>query len=237
MSGLSFLKNITLQPNSLVKQAAAPKTAVAKNPTTADLRVYRSGAVYPSAKLVTACMLEFVARDSDVETNGFDIFSSKDFINTKTLAESFLFIAMVPKSEPKVDLFGSTVYEKDGSPKADVLTQGAVTFGKELLELIESAYGITLKEGQNYIDLKIVQDDPFTLEDGIYWVPKKVSRGEKKGQVTLVRREDLTLYALAPVQLLGEDEAPINVKGGNADDDEGNLEAVMAGIDDDTLVD
>lgn len=207
---LDFLKNISLQSNAVVKSPIArTKSNVAKTPENADIRVFKNGAVYPSDKLVAACNLQYVGKDVTPKGNGFDVFSSKKFLNTQHLAEAFLFIALVPKDAGKVDLFSSTTYDENGAPKSDVLTQGAVTFGQELLEMVKEVYGVELKEGQNFIDLKIMKDNPSNTDDGIYWVPKTVNRGPKKGDVTLERRENLTLYPLVPVSLLGEGEAPV----------------------------
>lgn len=210
MSGLDFLKKVQLKSNSEVKAPTArTSSAVAKNPEKAHIRIYKNGAVYPSQKLVDKCNLQFVAKDAEVKGNGFDVFSSKDFLNTKHLDTSVIFIAMVPKDAGKVDLFNSTKYNEDGSPMADVLTQGAATAGAAILELIENVYGVTIPQGENFIDLMIVTENPLNTDDNIYYVPKVVSRGEKKGQVDLVRRENLTLYPLVPLSLIeGNDEAP-----------------------------
>lgn len=207
---LDFLKKISLQSNAVVKSPIArTKSNVAKTPENADLRVFRNGGVYPSAALVAACNLQYVGKDVEEKGNGFDIFSSKSFLNTAHLPDAFLFIALVPKNAGKVDLFASTTYNEDNTAKSDVLTQGAVTFGLELLEMIKTVYGVELKEGQSFIDLKIMKDSPSNTDDNIYWIPKTVNRGPKKGEVTLERRENLDLYPLVPVSLLGEEEAPI----------------------------
>ena len=207
MSGLSFLKNVQIASNAALGLGAGKlrTPGAAKNPETADLRIYKNGAVYPSVKLATNAKLEYQPKDSEEKGFGFDVFSSKKFLNTASLEQHFLFIALVPKSEPKVDLFSSTVYDTEtGLAKSSVLDQGATTAGKEILAMIEEAYGITIPETGSYIDLKIVKDQPFTTDDNTYWVPKVVSRGEKKGDVDLVKRKDLTLYALVPVEMLEE---------------------------------
>lgn len=224
MSGLSFLKNVTVKPNSAVKTPTArTASAEAKNPTNADIRIMKNGATYPSAALVTSCNLQYTLKVAEDKGNGFDVFSSKDFLNTQHLEDSFLFIALVPKNAGKVDLFGSTKYDENDVPTGDVLTQGSVTGGLAILELIKSAYGIEIQEGKSYIDLRIVEDQPFTTPDNIYFIPKKVSRGDNKGQVDLVRRENLTLYALVPVQLLEEGGTEENVDPNQAaQQDNGN---------------
>lgn len=245
MSGLNFLKNIKVQSNSAVKTPVArTASAEAKNPTNADLRVYKNGSVFPSASLVVNLGLQYTSKAPVDEAgkviaghdygNGFDVFSSGDFLNTKANADKCIFIALVPKNAGKVDLFSSTKYNEDGTPSADVLTQGAATFGAELLETIKDVYGIEIPEGKNYIDLVIVNDAPFTTDDNIYFVPKKVSRGDKKGQVDLTRREDLTLYPLVPIQLMEGGEDPANADNGSLDSDKapqtGNLEPTLAEI-------
>lgn len=207
MSGLSFLKNVTLAANAAVAPTSRTSAAVAKNPEKAHLRIYKNGAVYPSAKLVTACSLQYQAKDAEKKGNGFDVFSSKDFMNTAHLKESFMFIAMVPKDAKfgKVDLFSTTKFNEDGSPKADVLTQGSINL--ELLEQIKSIYNVDIAEGENFIDLVIVQSNPFTTPDNIYYIPKKGVRGDNKGKSEVVRRENLTLYALVPASLMDEENA------------------------------
>ena len=200
---LDFLKNIKLQPNSAVKTAVArTSSAVARNPTEADIRIYKNGSVYPSDKLVAQCGLTYQPKTAEDKGNGFDVFKSTDFINTKGSGLSALFIALIPRKEGRIDLFASTTYEEDGTPKADVLTQGANTAGKEILEMINEMYGVQIPEGKDFIDLIIVTENPLNTEDGIYWIPKVVSRGEKKGQVDLCRREDTTIYPLVPLSLV-----------------------------------
>lgn len=200
---LDFLKNIKLQPNSAVKTAIArTSSAIARNPTEADIRIFKNGSVYPSDKLVSQCGLAFTVKTAENKGNGFDVFKSTDFLNTKGSGLSVLFIALIPRTEGRIDLFASTTYEEDGSPKADVLTQGANTAGKEVLEMIKEMYGVEIPEGKDFIDLVIVTENPLNTEDGIYWIPKVVSRGEKKGQVDLCRREDTTIYPLVPLSLV-----------------------------------
>ena len=211
MSGLAFLKNVSLQSNSVVKTPAARAKSVSdKNPTNADLRIFKNGAVYPSVALVGLFSLQYVAKNCEEKGNGFDVFKSTAFLNTKhwPAEHKVIFIASVPKSEPKVDLFGATVYDENDQPKSDVLTQGAVTAGVEILEMIKEVYGLEIKEGESFIDLVIMKDVPFNTDDNIYFIPKTVSRGEKKGQTTLIRREDLTLFPLVPASLVQGENTP-----------------------------
>lgn len=215
MSGLSFLSKIKVEANAPVTATRAVSTSSNTPAEGADLRIKKNGGVYPSAAMVAALNLQYAVKDAPkgAKGNGFDVFSSKDFLNTQNSEGVCVFIALVPKDLPKVDLFGSCGYDAEGQPTADVLTQGAMTAGKEILELVEKAYGVTLDEETGFMDLKIVRDAPFTTEDGIYYVPKTIARGERKGQKDLVRRENLTLYALVPMSMLegSEDETTVDL--------------------------
>lgn len=208
MKGLAFLKKVSLAANEVVKPVLARTTAAKdRNPTDADIRIYKNGAAYPSAALVAEFNLSFTAKDAADKGNAFDVFKSKSFPNTAALDENFLFITAVPRTQPKTDLFSSTGYDKvTNEPLADVLTQGAVTFGLELLAYAKEVYDIEPTEETPYIDLLIVRDSPFTTNDGIYFIPKVISRGEKKGQADIVRRENLTLYTLVPAAWAKEEE-------------------------------
>lgn len=200
MGALSFLANIALAPNKEVKPVVAKKerAAVVYNPKEASLRVYKNGAVYPSIKLVKDHDLEYGPKDVEYKGIGLDIFTSKAFLNTKALEQTFIMVGFVPKDSPKVDLFGSTTYSPEGEPLASVVTQGSKTFGFALLEMVKDMYGITIGEDQKYLDLIILEEQPIPSEDNELWIPKTVSRGEKKGEVTMIKRVGLVLYPLVP---------------------------------------
>lgn len=207
MKGLDFLKKASLVANEVVKPAVArTTTAKNRNPENADIRVYRDGSVYPSAALVTEFNLAYVGKDVAPKGQAFDVFESAKYINTQSWEDKVLFIAAVDRSLPKTDLFSGSKYDENGEPTADVLTQGANTFGKELLTMLKDTYGIEIAEDaeQNYIDLVILRDIPFNTPDNIYYVPKVVSRGNNKGQSDLVRRENITLYPLVTVEAYNE---------------------------------
>lgn len=203
MKGLDFLKKVSLAANEVVKPATA-RTTVAKdrNPVLADIRIFKNGAAYPSAALVTEFGLNFTAKDAADKGNAFDIFKSADYPNTQAWPEEnrVLFIASVPRTVKfgKTDLFSSTGYDETGAPSSDVLTQGAVTFGAKLLEYVKEVYNEEPTEETPYVDLVIVRDSPFNTNDGIYYVPKVISRGEEKGKNEVIRREGLTLLPLVP---------------------------------------
>lgn len=217
MKGLEFLKKASLVSNEIVKPAVARTvTAKNRNPENADIRIYKDGSVYPSAALVAEFDLAYRRKE---ETGGqaFDVFKSADFPNTQswTEEERVLFIAALDRNEAKTDLFSGSKFDEAGLPTADVFTQGSNTFGKGLLENIKEVYGEEPGE-VGYIDLVILRDYPFTNPDGIYYIPKVVSRGDKKGESTIVRRENLTLYPLAPASVLSEPagEEPSTENGG-----------------------
>jgi hypothetical protein len=202
---VSFLKDIKLEPVS----KAAPKTrvSVATLPEVGDLRVFKNGKVYPSEAFATEFNLEFqpkvnIASEGeepvfDVVGNGLDIFSSTNWGMIKgKLPQEVMFLAAVPKTDAKVDMWASTKYDDDNNPKASVFTQGANTFSKDrLLPMLTEIYGIDWDK-VDYVDMEVVRDTPIVSESGIYLLPKVVSTGSKKGEATYIRRENLTVCPL-----------------------------------------
>lgn len=223
---LSFLKGITLKSNEEVKPAfittKAARPSIDRSPVNADLRVFKDGSIYPSKALVEKFNLEYVGKDhvyaeGEAQANGFDIVSSKTFPNTSHLEASFLLIGVVAKSLPKVDVFGSTTYvsdkdvEKDSTlvlnaAKSSVLDQGANTFGKEvLIPMLKEVYGFEFGENDKFVDLMIVSDQPLVTSDGNYFIPKRITRGEKKGQLDIVVRQNIDLFPLVLASALAEE--------------------------------
>lgn len=227
---LSFLSNITLASNEEVKPAfvtaKAPRATVDRNPEGAKIRVFKNGAIYPSKELVVNYALEYLPKDSEEKAFGFDIMSSKSFPNTAHLDSSFIILAVVAKSLPKVDVFGSTKYYSaeevaklaaegtevvEGQPKSSVLDQGNTTFGKEvLIPMLKEIYGFEFPEDKKFVDLTIITDQPLKTNDGNYFIPKPISRGEKKGEMEVVVRKDIDMFPLVLSSMLGEEtgEAP-----------------------------
>jgi len=206
MKGLDFLKKASLAANEVVKPATArTTTAKARTPETADIRVFKDGSVFPSVALIKEFDLQYRAKDVEPKGNGFDVFKSTDFPNTQAWpkGERIIFIAAVDKAEGKLDLFGRTTYNEAGEA-SDVLTQGATTFGKVLLDHIKEVYNEEPNE-DGFIDLLIVRENGFNTTDGKYYIPKVVSRGESKGESTIVTRENLTLFPLVPASWADED--------------------------------
>jgi hypothetical protein len=215
---LEFLKKV---------QATAPETAIRRasgvrkerNPVNADLRIFVDGSVYPSADLAGKFKLEYGNKPEEGQSAtgyGFDVIDSNEFTQYLATPVRCLWISPVPRSESKIDLFGTVKYDKEtGAPTASVLEQGTVTFGQNvLLPLIAAAYGITVNEetklfsnGQRHIDLKLYSSDgnegtenPFFLPAGrtMAFVPKSKQRGEEKGTPTVIKRDNPEFYCLYP---------------------------------------
>lgn len=242
MSKLAFLKTI-----KVIGETKAPvvRSKVSRNPEGMRLRVYRNGAIYPSMDLIKAFDLEYKNRPTEEQIKaskleegavalehpgyGFDIFPSEDFKAIQSAA-SLIFIAPVAKNEPKVDVFGSTVYNEDNTPKASVADQGTVTFGKEtLIPMLKEVYGIEFPEEVKFRDFDVLDSTgepgqiaaPFMMPEGkpIAFVPKKVSRGKKEGEMTVVRRNDPKVYFIYPVDVVEEEQVESEAEPETSDAD------------------
>jgi hypothetical protein len=221
----NFLNNIQIEENApevKVTKGGNGPVKQERNPSNgAHLRLFKDGKVYPSLALIDRFNLEY----TDIATkggNGFDITDSRKWTNTAKNPNAVLFISAVAKSSPKVDLFGSCTYyktgddipegKKAGDAKSSVVDQGPVTFGKQLIVMLREVYNLdvttsTDEEGNevsednlfgksNFVDLFIAEDHGVTLPDGIYWLPKTITKGDNKGQQDVQRRENITMYPL-----------------------------------------
>lgn len=223
----SILANVvTVEQTQKARTASGPRKAW--NPTTgADIRLWKDGAVFPSEALVARMDLNFTSRtvssdgkgwDGDPGGYGFDIFNTQHY--TGIQGAKFVAISRVARKEGKVDLFGSCNYytqkDKDnndipeganiGDPVSTVMDQGSTTFGKTLLTMLREVYNVVPNE-EGFIDLHIVgqgegNDQPFKNPNGseIYYIPKEVKKGDKKGELTYERRENAEIYALIPAE-------------------------------------
>ena len=158
------------------------------------IRLYQNGEVYPSRDLGMKFGLEYRTLEHKEKTNGFDLVDSTDWNPTKHLPRT-IFVGVVAKTEPKVDLFSGVRYDQSGNPINSVYDQG--TKSKTLLELAKSMGW--LAENDQYVDLVVRQEYPVTTKDGIAYVPKNVERGKNKDQKTYERRENVTFYPLDKV--------------------------------------
>ena len=198
MNTFAFLGNLNVAPNAAPKKAAPKKKE--RNPVLAALRVFKNGSVYPSAALVQQFGLEYT---EDGGGNGFDVIDSRKLQNTAGNPQAFLMIAPVSREKAKIDLFSKAGKTAEGEI-VSVMDQGAKTFGVRLLEMVKEVYGIEPTETQDFIDLTIVKSEELqtllqTATNGIYFVPKVVAAGPRKGEPDYERRENLDIYVLAPV--------------------------------------
>jgi hypothetical protein len=178
----NFLRNITLVDTGRLR---APKE---KNPTGLAVRIFSTGEVYPSQELVNKYNLEYLKKG--VESNfGIDIVDSINWTPTATFPRMILF-GFTPKKEAKVDLFGSCRWDDNDLPKSTVTSQGSKS--EVLLDLVR-AMGY-LNDDQKYVDLQLVEEFPIKTENGISYIPKVMERGDKKGEQTYERRENVTFY-------------------------------------------
>lgn len=191
---LNFLNDISLTKTESRTRNASVDTTPAEG---ADLRLFSDGRIYPAAQLVEDHSLEYVAKGEEVG-NGFDIIDTTNFPNYPQESPRLVMVALVSKDMPKVDLFGSVGYNPNGgAPKTSVLTQGSGTTGKWLIDMLQEVYGITdLFTNARFVDLKINDDFGLTTENNIYHFPKRVNRGEHKGDVTYQRRTDTEMWPL-----------------------------------------
>lgn len=202
---LSFLQDVEVE--AVKKTAAKERVATPKLPETADLRVFGNGNVYPSKAFAEANDLEFSTRLVVTEEgkkdkllvpgNGIDIFSSLKWGAVQgKLPQEVVFLAVVPKAEAKVDMWASTKYNDDETPKASVFTQGSSVFSKEvLISMLAEVYGVDWDTVQ-YVDLIVVKEQPMRSPNAVYHFPKIVSSGKFKGEDDYVRRENVNIYPL-----------------------------------------
>lgn len=185
----SFFNNLTLV------DTGRTRTPRELNPKGMSVRIFSNGDVYPSKELTKKYNLEFVNRESTEVANGIDVIDSIEWTPMNAAPRVILF-GFTPKSEAKVDLFGSCKFNDDGSPKASVLTQGSSS--ETLLNLVRSMGYLT--EEQKYVDLVVLEQYPITMQDGIANIPKVIERGPKKGERTYERREDVIFYPVTTTE-------------------------------------
>jgi len=193
---LDFFTDISLTASEVKTRGTIDTTPVPGS----HLRLFKDGRLFPSEELVKTHNLEYVDK-GEVTGNGFDIIDSKKSPHYPQESPRVVMIALVSKSLPKVDLFGSVGYNKDGTPKTSVLTQGSSTTGKWLITLLEEVYEEELFSGENrFVDLVVNEQFGVTTPNNIYQMPKTTSRGTNKGEITYQRRTDTTLWPLTVME-------------------------------------
>ena len=183
-----------------------------RTPTTHDLRIYKTGAVYPSESLIAAFNLEYNVKDAEDKGLGFDICEAHTMPQFPKELPNCVLIAAVAKSETSVDLFSKCTWDGDGYPVKSVKTQG--TKALDVLELICRVYGTTIDalmpKATDFIELDIVHQVQIPSPSGVYLMPKVVARGDKKGQLKYERRTNITVTPLSLVtEVKAEAVAPV----------------------------
>lgn len=148
---------------------------------------------------------------SGVPGNGFDIIDSRLWLSYKGTGH-MLFIAPVAKDQAKVDIFGATKYNDDGTPFSSVYDQGAKTYGEgTLLKAVKELYNIELNDEREFVDLMIIDElaegdvvvninKQFSQKMAIF--PKRIIRGEKQGEADYEKRENAIVWGFIPSDFL-----------------------------------
>ena len=198
---LDFLKNVDVK--EIAVQAKASRVSLNKTPKDgADFRVYKNGKMFAHPDTTEGFNLEFAPKEDGVLVGcGLDIFQSKDWPMI-AIDENMLFVGIVPREgNSKIDVYGNTGYNEDGTPKRSVMSNSVQSFVKEsLIPMLEELYGVNFEE-VDFVDLVIQTDFPIVSPNGVYAIPKVVSKGKNKGESTLKARKDILV---CPLTLLEE---------------------------------
>jgi len=207
---LSFLKNVEVK--EVAPKMRAERVKLEKSPVAgAHFRVYKNGRIFTDPDTADLYNLhhgpkeEIVVPGKDTAVdkiklvksgNGLDIFSSENWQMIAT-PEPMLFIAIVPRAgNPKIDVYGSTSYDSDGEPSRSIDTNTVSSFGKTfLVPKLEELYGVDFEEN-DYVDLVMATEYAIEAPRGVFSIPKTVSRGADKGQLTFLTRKDITVFPL-----------------------------------------
>ena len=193
---LDFLKNVDVKEVAI--NAKVSRMSLSKTPRDgADFRVYKSGKMFAHPDTAGLYGLEFAPKEEGVIVGcGLDIFQSKDWPMI-AIDENMLFVGIVPReSNSKIDVYGNTGYNEDGTPKRSVMSNSVQSFVKEsLVPMLEELYGVNFEE-VDFVDLVIQTDFPIISPKGVYAIPKVVSKGKNKGEFTLKARKDILVCPL-----------------------------------------
>lgn len=187
-SRYSIFKSLILTDTT---RQRAPKALLPEGKT---LRIMANGKVYPSKEWA-----EFYDIDFANGENGIDIIDSGTWDKLKDMPRAIL-MSPTPRTEGRIELFGSFRSGVDGAPLSDVYSQGPKS--ELLLEMVKEL-GF-MNETQKYCDLVVLPDHVIKFQDGICHVPKTVQKGARAGELTYVRRENVEFFPLVPVEYLQE---------------------------------
>lgn len=194
-----FLKDMEVKE---IEKSPVPASLHGKTPAPgAHLRLFSDGSIFPSDDLIKLHHLEYQPKGTDQPENGYDVFLSTDW-SQFTGDQVFVCINPISKHEAKVDIFSTTKYKADGTPKASVVDQKTKA-GEKVIELLEKCLepNESLFGTKTFVDLKINLETPIKpTATGIYNLPKPISRGKDAGKPSYIRRENITIYPLVVVE-------------------------------------
>jgi len=244
---LGFLNNLNITTIEAAKPAVTKKESN-PDPSSLCIRVWKSGEIFPSERLVRDYNLEYpnaiqvenialfnedgtpkmvavegkeavqatkrkVTFDETIVANGLDVFPLHSWTqipeSDRMASPNLILVAVTPKSAPKVELFANVKYLEDGKPASSVLTQGASTYGKAvLLPLLKELYNAEPNE-EGFIDLQIATeyDQSSKVPNGVFILPKNVTRGTEKGKASYEMRSCSGIFPLVPVAVAAEQNA------------------------------
>lgn len=195
MTDFSFLDNVEL--TEVQPSATRGGKKANSNPTEADLRVFKTGEVYPSLALTEEFSLEYQPEGSEVVENGLDLINSANWGMLPKGTPTFLAVAVISKGEArKPHLFGKSRKKEDGTPIHSVNEQGSAAAGNILIAHLEEVLGFKFGEDQAFVDLDIDREHLIASPNGIYNLPRLQMKGEKAGTLTSIRRENCEIYPL-----------------------------------------
>ena len=222
---LSFMKNVEVK--EVAAKAKVSRITLEKTPVDgADFRVYKNGRMFCHPDTAKKYDLEFGSKkiiiikgkDGEEDTtkeatsgNALDIFSSADFTMVD-LEQVVIFVGITPREgAKKLDMYGYTSYNEDGSPKRSVDANSASSFGtNSLVPMLEEIYAVDF-EDKDFVDLVMVTEYQIKSPNSIYAIPKVSSRGDNKGTPMLEARKDILVYPLTVFEL------PVEKKGKQVD--------------------
>jgi hypothetical protein len=182
MLDLSVLEGLQVEkPVELANKRTVIK-GKKKHPENGDFRITKQGEIYYSPEF----RAELTVND---QLNHLDICNGKE-MNFGGKEVSFMFLGIVPYTEPKASVQG---------------IEGKVSFiHKKFLAMATELYGINWEQTP-YVDFKIVRE--HKLAGNMFFIPRIAKTGVKD----YVRRENVSIYPIVPFVAESE-EVKVNVE-------------------------
>ncbi len=179
---LSFLNDVTIPDGKKGPSGGGKK--VESQPTKGDIKIFKNGRIFYSDDL-----------KAKVADGGVDFIDSSKWTILKDVmpeGKHIMFICITPKyKDEKGEVDKSTNLKL--AAKVDVKKEGKiVAVTNDIIPSLEALYNLEEEFGST--ELSIVWNQPFTNKNGIYNIPKIVSGGDRKGEPTTVRRENVIFY-------------------------------------------